>query len=329
MLSTRRSRSGFTLIELLVVIAIIAVLVGLLLPAVQKVREAASRMQCTNNLKQIGLACHSYHDANQKFPVGYTQNIVSDADFPLPKGYQSSWAWSALILPYLEQNNVYTQLNIPSTGLRDALLNPAMLAILQTPLKVYRCPSDIGDDLNTERHFTIVIQNVMPAIARSNYPGNGGNVWLGAGLAAGTDGIFNNDGKAVAIRDITDGTSNTFLVGERATPDVLKNAPGANAGTAALWAGIDTWAPEAPGLEAIRGYTTFRMQDGFFGGSLPTTYEGSSTFSSLHTGGANFCFCDGSVHFIAQSVPWAPSGSPLMTYNMLGNKADGLVLGEY
>ena len=130
---TRIRRNAFTLIELLVVIAIIAVLVGLLLPAVQKVREAASRMSCQNNLKQIGLAMHNYHDANQKLPPGYV------ASGPYVNGTTDTtpgWAWGAFILPYIEQANLYNQF-VFTQPVQNC---PAS----QTLVKTFICPSDIG-----------------------------------------------------------------------------------------------------------------------------------------------------------------------------------------
>ena len=177
----RWSRPGFTLIELLVVIAIIAILIGLLLPAVQKVREAAARTQCVNNLKQIGLAMHQYHDTQGRVPGGLQRSHA-----PWPPGYQTpqgldhgpGWGWGSYLLPYLEQGNVYSQINF-NVDVGD----PSMAAVRTTVLKVFVCPSDPAhQDL-----FTITTSplatNVGPSptglgswqLASSNYVACNGN----------------------------------------------------------------------------------------------------------------------------------------------------------
>src|SRR5262249_25379693 len=140
--------------------------------------------------KQIGLALHAYHDANKFFPPGANAN---------------NYAWSFFALPYLEQANIYKQVNPTTTLLRTAVA--ANTVLFQTPLPVFVCPSDIGNALNNNRPFTIAKGKTVQ-LSTSNYPGNGGN--------AGGDGIFAVNSK-VKILDITDGTSNTFLVGERST----------------------------------------------------------------------------------------------------------------
>src|SRR5437879_1086509 len=129
-------RKGFTLIELLVVIAIIAILIGLLVPAVQKVREAAARAQCTNNLKQIGLALHSYHGANKYFPPGYIDGNTDPASTP-DNDVGPGWGWASFILPYVDQGSLYSQIDFT-----QAVGTGVNAQVSQTPLAFYQCPAD-------------------------------------------------------------------------------------------------------------------------------------------------------------------------------------------
>jgi len=191
---TRRTRRAFTLIELLVVIAIIAVLIGLLLPAIQKVREAANRMVCANNLKQMGLAAHNYHSTYGYLPPG----IWTTAAFGIPGG---SWSWGTLLLPYLEQDNLYTQPNPKIATFAPRLTTDPNYLLTQTPLKVYRCPSDPNSS-NLNVWYT--------QYATSNYAINRAVVGPGDGVVGVFGAPFNR-----TLTAITDGTSNTALIGER------------------------------------------------------------------------------------------------------------------
>src|SRR5262245_40418010 len=182
MSSPRHPRRGFTLIELLVVIAIIAILIGLLLPAVQKVREAAARIKCQNNLKQMGIALHAYHDVNNGFPAGWRTTTPNTA------GY---WGWGVAILPYVEQQHLYTRLSPDTRTLQAVFQND--LALLQTPLSVFACPSDTIGPLNDNRAFTLIVSGQKVRISISNYPGNGGN--------DGDTGLFQGN-KQVKIGEI-------------------------------------------------------------------------------------------------------------------------------
>jgi prepilin-type N-terminal cleavage/methylation domain-containing protein/prepilin-type processing-associated H-X9-DG protein len=299
MLQRGRQRSAFTLIELLVVIAIIAVLIGLLLPAVQKVREAAARTQCLNNLKQLGLGLHNYHSTYAIFPPGWKRPDTA---------HDPSWSWSCFLLPYLEQQNLYNALSPDTQTLSKAFANS--LPALQTPIKTYMCPSDTVFPLNTNRPFSLVGITPPVSIAISNYPGNGGN--------DGDTGLF-QENTAIRMGDITDGTSNTLAVGERKSKD---------GAFAALWAGISQVSNEtANGQSGARGYTYYRMPDG---DTLTNFVAAYNAFSSNHTNGANFVFCDGSVRFITYSINWTGAGTkPLGTFNMLGQRNDGGVIGNF
>src|SRR6516165_1269146 len=168
-------RGGFTLIELLVVIAIIAILIGLLLPAVQKVREAAARIQCTNNLKQIGLALHTYHDANKRFPPGYLDGNTDPNSTP-DNDVGPGWGWASFILPFIEQGNVYNQIN-----LKVGVGVGSNVGISQQPLVIYQCPSDSLQDAFPVYDSSFTKPIVM--IAHSNYVGCSG--WVECFSGAG------------------------------------------------------------------------------------------------------------------------------------------------
>jgi prepilin-type N-terminal cleavage/methylation domain-containing protein/prepilin-type processing-associated H-X9-DG protein len=313
MYSPSHRRWAFTLIELLVVIAIIAVLIGLLLPAVQKVRVAAARMKCQNNLKQLALGLHNYHDARGQFPVGWTNT---------PSGVtpNTSWSWAVSILPFVEQGNLYNALSPQSRTLQDAYADTAVgRPALLTPVSIFVCPSDVNPAgvTNDNRKFIGAFGVASPGVGLSisNYVGNYG---------CNGQGIFNT--KPVAIVDITDGSTNTFLVGERRS----------NAGNfAALWAGDDNTQGGVVNNNALLGYTSYRMQDGYTGtlvsGSLYV--DATVCYSSNHIGGANFAMCDGSVRLVSDQISFKYETSPgttgyVATYSKLGDRNDGGIPGS-
>jgi prepilin-type N-terminal cleavage/methylation domain-containing protein/prepilin-type processing-associated H-X9-DG protein len=289
-----RPRCAFTLIELLVVIAIIAILIGLLLPAVQKVREAAARLQCQNNLKQMGLACHSYHDARKAFPPGYQANgpYLDGATDTAP-----GWGWGAFLLPYLEQDNLYRQLNLN----QPVPQSPG----IQATLPVYLCPSDL-----------------LPAGAFAVPDGFGKTVALAgpssyAGCVGGDEsdttgpigaGIFYRNSKT-RIADVTDGTSNTLLIGERAWSNANGVWSGAIPGGVIVRGESNPCQPVVPG--AWFPAATLVLAHAHLNNALldPDGSAGMDDFGSRHSGGANFVFADGSVRFL-RSVPGDnPDGS--------------------
>jgi prepilin-type N-terminal cleavage/methylation domain-containing protein/prepilin-type processing-associated H-X9-DG protein len=292
-------RQGFTLIELLVVIAIIAILIGLLLPAVQKVRAAAARMSCQNNLKQIGLACHNYNDTKGTLPAGWVTSAPAGAIAPNP-----GWSWSLLILPQLEQDNMFTLINADLITPSGA---PGSNTTLQTPMKVYRCPADNGGAINTS----------FQSYGMSNYVIN--REVCGPGR---TDGSTTPN--ALSVQGITDGSSNTILVGER---DFVKNV-------AAVW--------------GVRSSTSSASFEGRPGSGInptnpanpPSSGTGNAqrlAFNSLHSQGANFLFADGSVHFISDNIQadpndvWTnfPANKTNYTLQNLIHPSDGNPVGNY
>src|SRR5262245_42451849 len=211
-----RRRTAFTLIELLVVIAIIAILIALLVPAVRKVREAAARIQCQNNLRQIGIACHSYHDANKGLPPGYSATAAYPSTSP-------GWGWAAYLLPHIEQGNAYRQINLN--------LPVEQQPVIRTMLSLYLCPSDTP----SPAAFTLsdATGGAICLAAPSSYAATCGSDASEVDAVTG-NGIFYRNSKT-RFTDITDGTSNTSMVGDRAWAD-----------TQGVWAGAPNGAVTRP-----------------------------------------------------------------------------------
>jgi len=278
---------GFTLIELLVVMAIIAILISLLLPAVQQAREAARRTQCKNNLKQIGLALHNYHDVHNTFPSGW---IAINSTTRLPNAHEgiNGAGWGTMILPYMEQTNLYQRFNA-----NFAIHDTVNLGFLNNTIASYRCPSDPQPErwkIEEEGSPGTVIVELPIA----NYIGSFGPDGLddcenspgtAPVLASGqckSEGMFYHN-SAVRIRDITDGTTNTYMVGERRTK--------VSAGWYSTWTGMVAEGEEA--FQRILGESDHVPND-------PVAHF--DDFSSNHTGGAQFVMGDGSCRFISENI---------------------------
>jgi len=292
------ARVGFTLVELLVVIAIIGVLIALLLPAVQQAREAARRMQCTNNLKQLGLAVHNYHDTFGTLPSGWIRpgNLSNFQN-------NNYWGWGTLILPFIEQNALHDQIDFNWEWVKDSSLGNPNTNLSTTVINGYLCPSDITGGTNGKENDN----------GTSNYLGSYGNKSLN-GTEYGTNddnGIFSRNSN-VGLRDITDGTSNTIVFGEKTGREI-----DGNDFRAGLWAGVrdnDNGSGRKPFLCIGRGP----------GGA--TNYEngvnGTNTWTlsvSLHPGGANVGMSDGSVRFLPETIH-------LNAYRFMVQRDDGQVI---
>ncbi|MDP1796855.1 MAG: DUF1559 domain-containing protein [Planctomycetaceae bacterium] len=318
--AARRRREGFTLIELLVVIAIIAILIALLLPAVQQAREAARRTQCRNNLKQIGLALHNYHDANSALPAGsiVLPNAAGTRD------YGHGWVWHGSILPYIDQAPLYNAIQGPD-GMGNELgdQNTGKTQVIRPlTLSVFWCPSQPDVRKGTQKN------GYQP----SNYNGNMGtrigngnddcyngtslttplhnrtNVW---GCMNG-NGIFYISSK-IQFRDVTDGLSNTIFVSE--VPDSGGDLMGefsAGCDRRAIFSG---GADSNPPTEMSEYLIAAESNDPINGGA-------EEAAGSWHVGGAHFLMGDGSVRFLSENIHMA-------TYQGVSTRAGGEVVGEF
>lgn len=358
----RSKRPAFTLIELLVVIAIIAVLIALLLPAVQQAREAARRTQCRNNLKQLGLAMHNYHDNFNQFAP-----TVMDDRGPVTWSDSSRGSYLVRYLPYIDQAPMFNALNFTTRGPAWNCPNPNnqancnFEALADAGGQLYRhktipgliCPSDSSpllDGHSNKSNYACSMGNqAMPDVGNPNIPGAwggpctlypGNNFGTGAyghgnqpGVGDGTppsgvmSGIIGRYNWAAKIAEITDGTSNVIAAGE-IRPQCSEHSRNGWFHFNSLW--IATTAPINYPIYCVREDTGWdSTTPPTSGPAVPATgcnhwrsWQTTQGFKSRHTGGAHFLLCDGSVRFVSQNIDY-------ITYQRAGDRRDGQPLGDF
>jgi prepilin-type N-terminal cleavage/methylation domain-containing protein/prepilin-type processing-associated H-X9-DG protein len=295
-----RSRRAFTLIELLVVIAIIAVLIGLLVPAVQKVREAAARLQCKNNLKQIGLALHNYHGRMKSFPPGYQTKVASDNSDLGP-----GWGWAAFLLDDLEQGNLKNRIRFDLQ-----ISDPVNAQVRVSSIPIFICPSEV----KTDATFTVVDGNGNPIcdVARGSYVAINGVLGV-SGDAFDNNGAFLRN-RTMRIADITDGLSNTLFIGERCTNMSSTTWTGAVTNGIVPAQRYPDPADQLANAEAASALVLSHGSKDHLPNN-PLVFDADAT-ASFHISGVNFLFGDGSVHSITNTI----SGS---VYEALLTRAGG------
>ena len=342
-------QSGVTLIELLVVLAIIGILVALLIPAVQRARESARATQCRSHLRQLGIALHHYHDAHGLFPPGC---VGQNSD---PVNIQG-WGWGTFLLPFLEEQSLYDLLDPDHHSLPAVLASADRQPYLRVPLPIFRCASDVGDELQSENRTLsgfvlgtsplaasspqltpttpfggrpllacilappgspIVLPYTPPSAptspsvssfgvraATSNYVASFGDLWR-SDAAAWTANDYAGNGAfgsnvSLRMRDVTDGTSRTFALGERSWQSY-----------ASIWAGTDGWNRcEREGIAMVLATAFFALNSSPEPYYLSCDPKGAAGFGSMHSGGSHFLMLDGSVRFVADDIQFANDSDP-------------------
>lgn len=324
-------RRGFTLVELLVVIAIIGVLVALLLPAVQAAREAARRAQCANNLKQIGLAMHNYHDTLKTLPTGYTNDWGMARNFrgqqyahhttSPPIRYRASWSWSAYLAPYMELSTQHDVLGVTRRHAALALTDPAVQRVLETPISTLRCPSDDGPRLNTSGDRRPSDMNdVQHHVALTNYVGvsHGRSTLNIENDQRNCTGVLFVDSE-INFRDVSDGTSNVLMAGERGWHSFHARCNRRQINGAAIAfvvAATSEMAHPNRGDAAAVGVAGNGINFPCAIDDCTNLWNVKSGFYSHHPGGAMFVFVDGSVQFLSETLD-------LTTFRRLADRQDG------
>lgn len=312
----KRAHRGFTLIELLVVIAIIAILVSLLLPAVQQAREAARRTQCKNNLKQLGIAMHNYHDVALAFPFGSIAPNLNDRENPL--GARQEHSWMPMILPYIEQGNLFQQV-APLLEVRGSASLPTNL--FNTIIPTLMCPSDPSSPKTGSQH-----RPARPGFDNGfhgNYLGCGGSQSFTINTATSMNGIFYYRSRT-RIRDITDGTSNTVMMSE-----VNLVTESANERD---WRGryyradhlSSMFSTAQPPNTTVSDRLITCSQRPDFAPCIGAGGMGAQVIHarSRHVGGVQVTLADGSVRFVSENVD-------TNLFRALGTRAGGEVSGEF
>ncbi|QDU35884.1 Type II secretion system protein G precursor [Maioricimonas rarisocia] len=298
----KKGRRGFTLIELLVVIAIIAILIALLLPAVQQAREAARRSQCKNNLKQIGIALHNYHDTHSVFPPGQIRGRTGGIE------YGNAASWGAMILPYMDQGPLYNQLDF-NRGLFEDPNKTVIRGLSAIPFTI--CPSD-SDRPGTRAVHGSTTPNYMSSMPGTSYFGNAGafNNWSDSTNPRLSGGFFTTDPALPSdMSRLKDGSSNTIAVGEAS----------ARIWSGGSWLGLqqNTQTTSAPGSDTaccqdwFNNFAMYPITNKFVSGME----RASLRYGSDHDGGAQFLFADGSVRFISENINHILDQTGNTTYN--------------